>query len=207
MLTSSLSADVSLLVLCDASETSHKRLRTACFHIDMITSYKGTSPQIAPSAFIAEGAHIIGDVHIGEHSSVWFNCVLRGDCYYIRIGESTNIQDGTVIHVTQGRFPTIIGNYVTVGHMAVLHGCTVKDRCLIGIGAIVLDDVTIGEESFIAAGSLVTPGTVIPPRSMVMGAPAKLRREVSDEEVKRIDEHWQHYIEYKNEYMREKRRN
>jgi carbonic anhydrase/acetyltransferase-like protein (isoleucine patch superfamily) len=173
----------------------------------MIASYNGIAPQVAASAFIAEGAQIIGDVHIGEHSSVWFNCVLRGDCYYIRIGESTNIQDGTVIHVTQGRFATIIGNRVTVGHSAVLHGCTVKDRCLIGIGAIVLDNVTIGEESFIAAGSLVTPGTVIPPRSMVMGAPAKVRRQVTDEEVARIDEHWQHYIEYKNQYLAEGKKN
>lgn len=170
----------------------------------MITSYKGISPTIDESAFVAEGAHIIGDVHIGEHSSVWFNCVLRGDCYYIRIGENTNIQDGTIIHVTSGRFPTIIGNYVTVGHSAVLHGCTVKDRCLIGIGAIVLDDVTIGEESFIAAGSLVTPSTVIPPRSMVMGAPAKVRRQVTDLEVERIDEHWMHYVAYKNQYIAER---
>lgn len=167
----------------------------------MITAYKGISPKIAASSYVAPGAHIIGDVHIGEHSSVWFNCVVRGDCYYIRIGENTNIQDATVIHVTNGRFPTIIGDRVTVGHSVVLHGCTVKDRSLIGIGAIVLDDVTIGEESFIAAGSLVTPGTVIPPRSMVMGAPAKVRRQVTDEEVARIDEHWRHYVSYKNEYL------
>ena len=169
----------------------------------MIIPYKGVSPQIAESAYIAAGAQIIGDVHIGAHSSVWFNCVLRGDCYYIRIGDNTNIQDNTVIHVTGGLFGTVIGNYVTVGHSAVLHGCTIKDRCLIGIGAIVLDNVTIGEESFIAAGSLVTPGTVIPPRSMVMGAPAKVRRQVTDEEVARIDEHWQHYFEYKNQYLAE----
>jgi len=170
----------------------------------MIT-YRGVSPQVADNAFVAPGAQIIGDVHIGAHSSVWFSCVLRGDCYFIRIGENSNIQDNTVIHVTQGRFGTVIGSFVTVGHSAVLHGCTVKDRCLIGIGAIVLDDVTIGEESFIAAGSLVTPGTVIPPRSMVMGAPAKVRRAVTDEEVARIDEHWQHYVEYKNHYLEEGR--
>lgn len=126
----------------------------------MITAYNGISPRIAESAFIAPGAQIIGDVHIGEHSSVWFNCVLRGDCYYIRVGENTNIQDATIIHVTNGRFATIISDRVTIGHSVVLHGCTVKDRSLIGIGAIVLDDVTIGEESFIAAGSLVTPGTL-----------------------------------------------
>ena len=167
----------------------------------MIISYKGVSPQVADNAFIAPGARIIGDVHIGAHSSVWFNCVLRGDCYYIRIGENSNIQDNTVIHVTGGKFGTVIGSYVTVGHSVVLHGCTVKDRCLIGIGSIVLDDVTIGEESFIAAGSLVTPGTVIPPRSMVMGSPAKVRRQITDEEVARIDDHWQHYFEYKNQYL------
>jgi len=169
----------------------------------MITAYKGTTPKIAENAFVAPGAQIIGDVHIGAHSSVWFNCVLRGDCYHIRIGENSNIQDNTVIHVTQGQFGTIIGNYVTVGHSAVLHGCTVMDRCLIGIGAIVLDDVTVGEESFIAAGSLVTPGTKIPPRSMVMGAPAKVRRQVTDQEVARINEHWQHYVEYKSQYLLE----
>jgi len=171
----------------------------------MITSYKGASPQIAGSAFIAAGAHIIGDVHIGAHSSIWFNCVLRGDCYHIRIGESTNVHVNTVLHVKQGRLPTLLGSYVTVGRSAVLHGCTIKDRCLIGIGAIVLDEVTVGEESFIAAGSLVTPGTVIPPRSMVMGAPAKVRRPVTDEEVARSDEHWKHYVEYKNQYFRENR--
>jgi gamma-carbonic anhydrase len=172
----------------------------------MITSYKSISPKIAATAFVADGAHVIGDVHIGEHSSIWFNCVLRGDCYHIRIGESTNIQDNTVIHVTQGRFATLIGSRVTVGHSAVLHGCTVEDRCLIGIGAIVLDDVTIGEESFIAAGSLVTPGTKIPPHSMVMGTPAKVRRQVTDEEVARIDEHWQHYVEYKEQYIAAKKK-
>jgi|SRR5215471_4148737 len=171
----------------------------------MIISYKGTSPTIGDSAYIAPSAQIIGDVHIGAHSSVWFNCVLRGDCYHIRIGENTNIQDNTVIHVTQGEFATTIGNYVTVGHSAVIHGCTVMDRCLIGIGAIVLDGVTIGEESFIAAGSLVTPGIKIPPRSMVMGAPAKVRRQVTDQEVVRINEHWQHYVEYKSQYLLESR--
>ena len=167
----------------------------------MITAYKGKTPEIAETVFVAPSAQLIGDVQIGEHSSVWFNCVLRGDCYHIRIGEKSNIQDNTVIHVTQGEFATIIGNYVTVGHSAVLHGCTVMDRCLIGIGAIVLDDVTIGEESFVAAGSLVTPGTKIPPRSMVMGAPAKVRRQVTDQEVARINEHWQHYVEYKSQYL------
>jgi carbonic anhydrase/acetyltransferase-like protein (isoleucine patch superfamily) len=167
----------------------------------MIRPYKGIRPQVAATAFIEESAQIIGDVVVGEHSSVWFNCVLRGDVHYIRVGDETNIQDGTVVHVTNARFPTIIGSRVTIGHGVVLHGCTIKDRALIGIGAIVLDDVVIGEESFVAAGSLLTPGTIIPPRSMVMGSPAKVRREVTDEEVARIDHHWKNYIEYKNNYL------
>ncbi len=167
----------------------------------MIRIYKGIKPKIAATAFIEASAQVIGDVEIGEQSSVWFNCVIRGDVYHVRIGHSTNIQDGTIIHVTNGRFPTIIGNYVTVGHGVMLHGCTIKDRSLVGIGSIVLDDVVIGEESFIAAGSLVTPGTVIPPRSMVMGSPARVRREVTEDEIARIDIHWRHYIEYKNNYL------
>src|SRR5215210_6660535 len=169
----------------------------------MIRSYKGISPQIAATAYVEESAQIIGDVHIGEDSSVWFNCVLRGDVHFIRVGEATNIQDGTIIHVTNGRFATVIGNHVTIGHGVILHGCTIKDRSLIGIGAIILDNVVVGEESFIAAGSLVTPGTVIAPRSMVMGSPAKVRREVTDDEIARIDHHWKSYIEYKNTYIAE----
>jgi carbonic anhydrase/acetyltransferase-like protein (isoleucine patch superfamily) len=169
----------------------------------MIRSYKGILPQIASTAFIEASAQVIGSVEIGEHSSVWFNCVIRGDVHYIRIGHSTNIQDGTVIHVTNGRFPTEIGNHVTIGHGVMIHGCTIKDRSLIGIGAIILDNATIGEKSFIAAGSLVTPGTVIPPRSMVMGSPAKVRREVTEAEIALIERHWQNYIEYKNNYIAE----
>ncbi|MGA9769144.1 MAG: gamma carbonic anhydrase family protein [Blastocatellia bacterium] len=169
----------------------------------MIRSYKGTLPQIASTAFVEASAQVIGDVHIGEQSSVWFNCVIRGDVHYIRIGHSTNIQDGTVIHVTNGRFSTEIGNHVTIGHGVMVHGCTIKDRSLIGIGSIILDNAIIGEESFIAAGSLVTPGTVIPPRSMVMGSPAKVRREVTEAEIELINRHWQNYIEYKNNYMTE----
>ncbi len=169
----------------------------------MIRSYKGIAPQIAPTAFIETSAQIIGDVQIGEDSSVWFNCVLRGDVHSIRVGRATNIQDGTVVHVTNGRFPTQIGDRVTIGHGAMVHGCSIGDRSLIGIGSIILDNVTIGEGSFIAAGSLVTPGVVIPPRSMVMGSPAKVRREVTDEELALIDRHWENYIEYKNNYLAE----
>lgn len=169
----------------------------------MIRMYKGIRPQIAATAFVEDSAQVIGDVHIGEHASVWFNCVLRGDVYHIRVGDYTNIQDNTVIHVTSGEFATIIGNHVTVGHGVILHGCTVNDRSLIGIGSIILDEAVIGEESLIAAGSLVTPGTIIPPRSLVMGSPAKVRRPMTDEEVARIQENWQHYVELKDTYLAE----
>ena len=166
----------------------------------MIKTFKGMTPRVAESAFVEESAQVIGDVEIGAHASIWFNCVLRGDVFHIRIGECSNIQDGSVIHVTAGTHAAIIGNHVTVGHSVVLHGCTIRDRCLIGIGSIVLDNVTVGEDSLIAAGSLVTPGTVIPPRSLVMGAPARVRRSVTEEETARIEEHWRHYIEYKDQY-------
>ncbi|MEW6128439.1 MAG: gamma carbonic anhydrase family protein [Acidobacteriota bacterium] len=170
----------------------------------MIHSFKGIKPKIAESVFIAQGAHIIGDVEIGEQSSVWFNCVLRGDVFPIRIGNHTNIQDGTIIHVTSGQFPTLVGNRVTIGHGAILHGCQIKDESLIGIRSVILDEAVIGENCLIAAGSLVTPGTVIPPRSMVMGAPAKVRRELSDEEVQQLRFNWEHYVELKDIYLNEK---
>jgi carbonic anhydrase/acetyltransferase-like protein (isoleucine patch superfamily) len=169
----------------------------------MIKSYKGITPEIAETAFIEASANIIGDVRIGEHSSVWFNCVLRGDVFHIRIGNYTNIQDGTIIHVTSGEFATVIGDHVTVGHGVILHGCQVQDHSLIGIGSIILDEAVIGEGSLIAAGSLVTPGTIIPPRSLVMGTPAKVRRELNAEEVERINENWKHYVELKDVYLNE----
>ena len=169
----------------------------------MIRTYKGIRPQIAETAFIEDSAHIIGDVQIGDHSSVWFNCVLRGDVFHIRIGDYTNIQDNSVIHVTSDQFPTLIGSHVTVGHGAILHGCTIHDHSLIGIGSIILDEAVVGEESLIAAGSLVTPGTIIPPRSLVMGAPAKVRRAMTPEEIEGIQENWRHYVELKDTYLQQ----
>ena len=170
----------------------------------MIYSFKGILPQIAASAFIENSAHIIGDVQIGEQSSVWFNCVLRGDVFPIRIGHHTNVQDGTIIHVTSDQFATIVGNYVTIGHGVILHGCQIHDHSLIGIGSIILDEAVVGEGSLIAAGSLVPPGMVIPPRSLVMGTPAKVRRELTDAEVARQNENWQHYVELKEIYLSER---
>ena len=169
----------------------------------MIKPFRGKRPQIHETAYIAESADVIGDVHIGEQSSVWFNAVLRGDVFYIRIGNRTNIQDGTVIHVTNGTHETVLEDEVTVGHNATLHGCYIERGCLIGIGAIVMDGVRVGAQSLVAAGALLSPGTVIPPRSLVMGVPAKVKRPLTDEEVAGLDVYWHNYIEYVRAYRSE----
>jgi carbonic anhydrase/acetyltransferase-like protein (isoleucine patch superfamily) len=171
----------------------------------MIRPFRGVHPQIHPTAFIEESAQVIGDVHIGAESSVWFNAVVRGDVYYIRIGSRTNIQDGTVIHVTNGTHATILEDEVTVGHNVTLHGCHIERGCLIGMGSIVMDDVKIGAQSIVAAGALVSPGTIVPPRSLVMGMPAKVKRPLTDEEVAGLDLYWQNYIEYTKLYKEEYR--
>lgn len=169
----------------------------------MIRPFRGVGPQIHPTAFIEESAQIIGDVHIGEGSSVWFNAVVRGDVYYIRIGKRTNIQDGTVIHVTNGTHATILEDEVTVGHNVTLHGCHIERGCLIGMGSIVMDDVRIGAESIVAAGALLSPGTQVPPRSLVLGVPAKVKRPLTDEEVAGLAHYWQNYVEYTKIYREE----
>ncbi len=170
----------------------------------MIKNFQNTAPKIHDSAFIAENAVIIGDVEIGERASIWYNCVLRGDVNHIRIGAGVNIQDGTIIHVSRGNdFPTIIENSVTVGHSATIHGCYIETGSLIGIGAIILDGARIGKNSLIAAGSLVTPNTIIPERSFVLGSPAKVKRELTDEEVENIQKFWQNYITLSEIYRNE----
>jgi carbonic anhydrase/acetyltransferase-like protein (isoleucine patch superfamily) len=169
----------------------------------MIRPFRGTRPRIHPTAFVEESAQVIGDVTIGAHSSVWFGTVVRGDVFHIRIGDRTNIQDGTVVHVTNGTHATILEDEVTVGHNVTLHGCHVGRGCLIGMGSIVMDEVRVGEKSLVAAGALVVPGTVIPPRSLVMGSPAKVRRELTDEEAAGLDLYWQNYVEYTRVYREE----
>jgi gamma-carbonic anhydrase len=166
-----------------------------------ILPYKGKLPKIDPTVFIAPTAVVIGDVEIGANSSVWFNSVIRGDVYYIRIGENTSIQDGSVIHVTTNTFATIIGNSVTMGHNVVAHGCTIRDGALIGMGSILLDDCEVGEQSLIAAGTLVPMGMKIPPRSLVAGLPGKIKRELTESDLKRMAENWRHYVDLKNEYL------
>lgn len=161
-----------------------------------ILSYRGITPKIHHSVFVADGVHIIGDVEIGKDSSVWFNSVIRGDVNYIRIGERTNIQDNTVIHVTNKKFPTNIGSNVTIGHNAVIHACTINDYCLIGMGAIILDDAKVGSYSLIAAGAVVTMGSVIPEGMLAAGVPAKVIRPLTEEERQSLVQSAQNYIDY-----------
>ncbi len=167
----------------------------------MVLGYKGKYPKIGKGVFIAPNATVIGDVEVGDDSSVWFGVVLRGDVNYIRIGKCSSIQDGSVVHVTRRTHPTVVGNYVTVGHSVKLHGCAIRDCCLIGIGAIILDGAVINENSIVAAGALVPPGKEFPPRSLIMGFPAKVVKELTDEEVEGLREHAERYVMYKNEYI------
>jgi carbonic anhydrase/acetyltransferase-like protein (isoleucine patch superfamily) len=167
---------------------------------NMIKPFRAVHPQIHETAFIEDSAQVIGDVHIGAESSVWFNTVVRGDVHYIRIGNRTNVQDNSVIHVRNGSHPTILEDEVTVGHSVTLHGCYVERGSLIGIGSILLDDVRIGAHSIVAAGALVSPGTIVPPRSLVMGLPARVKRELSDEEVAGLDVFWKNYVELTKSY-------
>ena len=169
----------------------------------MIRPFRGVHPQIHPTAYVDPSAQVIGDVHLGEEASIWCNCTVRGDIHHIRIGDRSNVQDNSVIHVRNGTHPTILENEVTVGHSVTLHGCYVERGCLIGIGAILLDDVRIGELSLVAAGSLVSPGTLIPARSFVMGFPAKVKRPLSDYEVAGLEVFWKNYVEYTQEYRKE----
>jgi carbonic anhydrase/acetyltransferase-like protein (isoleucine patch superfamily) len=165
-------------------------------------AYRGILPRIAEDVFIAPGACIIGDVEIGEHSSIWFNTVVRGDVHYIKIGSSTNIQDNSVLHPTGLLFPINIGDRVLIGHNTVIHGSTIEDECLIGIGSILLDGSKIGKGSFIAAGSLLPPGFEVPPGSVVMGAPAKIKRKTGDSERAMIAHGWPHYVKLAAEYFK-----
>ncbi len=169
----------------------------------IIKPYKGIYPRIHPTAFIAENAVIIGDVEIGEDCSIWYNVVIRGDVNYIRIGDRTNIQDGTIIHVTNKTYPTIIGKEVTVGHKVMLHGCTIEDRCLIGMSATIMDGVVVGRESIVGAGALVPPNKRIETRSLWVGSPAKFKRNLKEEEIRWLEKSYKNYIEYKNTYMEE----
>jgi carbonic anhydrase/acetyltransferase-like protein (isoleucine patch superfamily) len=164
-------------------------------------NFKGCSPKIAEGCFIAPSAQIIGNVELGRGSSVWFNTVLRGDVHYIKIGENTNIQDNSTLHVTHDHFPLNIGDGVTIGHRALVHGCTLGDRVLVGMGAIVLDGAEVGSDSIVAAGTLVPEGARFPPHSVLMGIPARLVRETTERDMARIKGSYESYAETCAEYL------
>ena len=167
----------------------------------MLRPYRGIMPRVHHTAFIDDSAQVIGDVEIGEESSVWMAAVIRGDVHRIRIGRRSNVQDGTIVHVMNQTHPTTIGDAVTIGHAAVLHGCTIEDRCLIGMGAILLNGAHIGCDSIVAAGSLVVEEMNVPPRSLVMGSPGKVKRPLTDAEVASIRAYSDRYVGYRLDYM------
>lgn len=160
----------------------------------MIRPYRGVMPRIADSAYIDQSAQLIGDIVVGERSSVWLNVAIRGDVNYIRIGDETSVQDNSVLHVDHQVYPCIVGNRVTVGHSVVLHGCVVEDEALIGIGAIVLNGAKIGRGAVVAAGALVPEAMDVPANSLVMGTPAKVKREVTAEERERFRKNCDNYV-------------
>jgi len=169
----------------------------------VIAPLAGTWPRIAPSAFIAEGAVVTGDVEIGGDASIWYGCVLRGDVGPLRVGSASNLQEGTIVHCAPDGDPTVVGSRVTVGHGAILHGCRVGNCSLIGMRATVLDGAVVGEECIVAAGALVAPGTVVPSRTLVIGSPAKFSRRLTDDDVEWILGHARHYIDSTRQYLKE----
>jgi carbonic anhydrase/acetyltransferase-like protein (isoleucine patch superfamily) len=174
----------------------------------MVKDFKGILPEIGPNSWVSENAMVIGDVEMGSDCSVWFGAIVRGDVHYIKIGDRTNIQDLCVIHVTNYKkpdrsdgYPTIIGNDVTVGHKAMIHGAIIEDACLIGMNSTLLDGCEIGKESIVGAGSVVTKHKKFPPRSFILGSPAKLVRELTEDEVNLLYNSAESYVKYKNLYI------
>ena len=168
----------------------------------LIKAYRGKLPRIHPSVYMAENVCVIGDVEIGEDSSLWFGTVVRGDVNYVRIGRRTNLQDNSVVHVTHETHPTLVGDNVTVGHGVVLHGCVLHSNILVGMGAIVMDGAVVEDYVLIAAGALIPPGKRIPSGVLVAGVPAKVVRDLKEEEIRLIEESARNYVRYKNEYLR-----
>jgi carbonic anhydrase/acetyltransferase-like protein (isoleucine patch superfamily) len=160
----------------------------------MLIAHDGHAPQVHASAYVQASAQVIGDVHLGAESSVWFNAVLRGDVFHIRVGARTSIQDNATVHVTTGRHATVVGDDVTVGHNVVLHGCAIGHRCLIGIGAIVLDRCLVGDDCIVGAGALLTPGTVIPPGHLALGHPATVVRPLTEAERAHVRQSARGYV-------------
>lgn len=167
----------------------------------MIRSHRGRTPRVHSTVFVDESAQIIGEVEIGGESSVWMCVVIRGDVNWIKIGKRSNVQDGTIVHVMTRTHPTTIGDNVTIGHGAIVHGCTIDDQCLIGMGAILLNGAHVGTGSIVAAGTLLVEGMNVPPRSLVMGIPGKVKRTLADAEVADIQAYADRYVGYRLDYM------
>jgi carbonic anhydrase/acetyltransferase-like protein (isoleucine patch superfamily) len=170
----------------------------------VLRPFRGTSPRVHPTAFVDASAQVIGDVEIGDESSVWMCTVIRGDVHWIKVGKRTSIQDGTIVHAMTGTHPTSIGDNVTVGHAAVIHGCTIEDQCLIGMGAILLNGSHVGAGSIVAAGALLVEGQKVPPRSLVMGSPGKVKRLLTQAEIADIQKYADRYVGYRLDYMEQK---
>ncbi len=174
----------------------------------MLIEFQNNIPKVGKEVLICDGAKIIGEVELGDNVSIWYNCVLRGDVNYIKIGNNTNVQDLSMIHVwhrdsnkKDSGHPTIIGDNVTIGHSCIIHACNIENNCLIGMGSIIMDGAKIGKDSIVGAGSVVTKGKVFPPRSLILGNPAKLVRELRDEEVEEIKQSALRYVEFKNQFL------
>jgi carbonic anhydrase/acetyltransferase-like protein (isoleucine patch superfamily) len=170
----------------------------------MIRAYQGKLPQLAASAYVDDSAQLIGDVVLGDNASIWMNCVLRGDVHYIHVGANSNVQDCSVLHGMLGKWPVVLGDWVTVGHSVVLHGCVVEDRCLIGMGAVILNGARIGRGSIIAAGSVIAEGTIVEPNSLWAGVPGKFRKQLDAGAEEMILGYARNYLQYKETYQRER---
>ncbi len=170
----------------------------------MIRSYQGHTPVIPETCYIDVSAQILGDVILGQHSSVWMNAVVRGDVHSIRIGSNSNVQDCAVLHGMRYKYPVIVGDWVTIGHNATVHGCVVEDACLIGMGSAILNNARVGEGSIIAAGAVIPEGMVIPPRSLVAGVPGKVRRELGEQDRETILQYARNYLDYVQIYLKER---
>jgi gamma-carbonic anhydrase len=167
----------------------------------IVRPYEGRHPRIGARVFIAENAAVIGDVEIGDDCSIWYATTVRGDVNGIRIGKNTNVQDNCTIHVTHLDWPTVIGENVTIGHGAIVHGCTVENGALIGMGSRVLDGAVVGESAMVGAGALVPPGMQVPPRTLVVGVPARVKRPLTADELAHLENSWKNYVQYKEKYL------
>ncbi len=171
----------------------------------MIRSYQGHTPVIPESCYVDISAQVIGDVVLGEHASVWMNAVLRGDVHSIQVGAHSNVQDCAVLHGMRDLYPVIVGEYVTIGHNATVHGCVVEEACLVGMGATIMNNARIGEGSIVAAGAVVPEGMIVPPRSLVAGVPAKVRRELTSDDRDMILKYARNYLDYTKIYLEERK--